>query len=769
MTEPRIQPGGVVSAESQANSITFRCDHGCGAVEGLTNRTIRLRYTTARKLQPRRSYAIEAPLPQCPVTVRQNDTHVIAATAHASLRLDKTALGVSLLDRSGNVLSQGRPIECTDKGIADHRRARANEDFFGLGEKITPLGRRGYVIENWNSDDPSPMVEGRPRMYESFPFMVGIDTATGCCWGYFLDSTYRSTFSVGRDGWDHISVSLQHDELDVYFITGTHISEVLEEYTALTGRHTMPPLWTLGYHQCRWSYMSADQVRDITGNLRSRRIPCDGIWFDIDYMDNYRVFTFDKERFAGIEQLTAQLKQQGFHCVAIVDPGVKVDDPGVYDVYDEGVREGYFITAPDGEVYHGKVWPGGTAFPDFTDPKARAWWGALHSRYYEAGIDAFWNDMNEPADHAGADKTVPSENVCRDGVSMREVHNAYGLLEAKSTVEDGMLTLRPNDRPFVLTRAAHAGTQKYAAKWGGDNRSTWSDLRNSVVQLVNMGMSGLGFYGCDVGGFSGNCTPELLVRWTQLGAFYPFFRNHSAIGSRNQEPWVFGPEVEQACREAIELRYHLIPYLYQLFYEMHTHGTPIARPLFWHHPADSRTYTCTDQFMVGRYLLVAPIVERGARSRLVYLPDGDWYHYETGESYAGGKEHVVAAPLNSIPLFVRAGSVLPVMPVVQSTADIDPATLTLEVFPGECGFAEKLYEDDGCTNEYREGAFQLNDLDYGRDTVSVRLTEESRYKRVVVRAFAGGDFTETVHENTRSVRQAVAGVGHESSDMGAAG
>ncbi len=769
MSESLAQPGAIVSTKPHDNGIAFRCEHGCGAVEGITPRTILLRYGTADQLRPRRSYAIEAPLPRRPVTAKHNDTDLTVATPDAALRLDKTTLSVTLLDRSGHVLSRGQPVERTDTGLTDHRLARDDEDFFGLGEKVTPLGRRGYLLENWNADDPSPMVEGRPRMYESFPFMIGIDTATGRCWGYFLDSPYRSTFSIGRDEWDRISVSVQHTALEIFFITGDHIAELLEEYTALTGRHAMPPLWTLGYHQCRWSYMSADQVRDITGDLRSRRIPCDGIWFDIDYMDGYRVFTFDKERFADVKQLTAGLKQQGFRCVAIVDPGVKVDEPGVYDVYDEGVRKGFFITTPQSEVYKGKVWPGGTAFPDFTDPAARAWWGALHRRYYEAGFDGFWNDMNEPADHNGPDNTMPVENVCRDGVSMKQVHNAYGLLEAKSTVEDGMLTLRPNHRPFVLTRAAHAGAQRYAAKWGGDNRSTWTDLRNSIVQLVNMGLSGLGFYGCDVGGFGGNCTPELLVRWTQLGAFYPFFRNHSAIGSCNQEPWVFGPDVEQACREAIELRYHLIPYLYQLFYEMHAGGTPVARPLFWHYPADSRTYTCTDQFMAGRYLIVAPIVERGARSRLVYLPDGDWYHYETGERYAGGTEYVVQAPLHSIPLFVRAGGVLPVMPVVQSTADIDPSVLTLEVFPGECGFAERLYEDDGWSNAYREGKFRLSDIGYGDGTLSVNLAEMSSYERVVVRVFGDGGFAETVHGTTRSVRQAIAVGDRGISGVGAAG
>ncbi|MBD3240301.1 MAG: DUF4968 domain-containing protein [Chitinivibrionales bacterium] len=769
MSEERIQPGRIVSVAPHSNRVTFSCEHGCGSVDGVSPRTIRLRYSTADELLPRRSYAIETPIPHHVVSLKQNDSHATISTANASLSLDKTALAVSLHDRAGHVLSQGLPVECTDKGVADHRRARADEDFFGLGEKITPLGRRGYLLENWNSDDPSTMVEGRPRMYDSFPFMIGIDTTTGRCWGYFLDSPYRSTFIIGRNEWDRVAVSLQHSELDIYFITGDHIAELLEEYTALTGRHAMPPLWTLGYHQCRWSYMSTDNVRDITSNLRSRRIPCDGIWFDIDYMDGFRVFTFDNDRFADVVDLTTQLKQQGFRCVAIVDPGVKVDEPGVYDVYDEGVREGHFIRTPGGEVYHGKVWPGGTAFPDFTDPKARAWWGSLHRRYYEAGIDAFWNDMNEPADHAGSDNTMPSENMCRDGVSMAEVHNVYGLLEAKSTVEDGMLALRPNDRPFVLTRAAHAGTQKYAAKWGGDNRSTWTDLKNSVVQLVNMGLSGLGFYGCDVGGFGGNCTPELLVRWTQLGAFYPFFRNHSAIGTRNQEPWTFGPEVEQACREAIERRYHLLPCFYQLFHEMHTTGAPVARPLFWHYPTDRRTYSCIDQFMLGRYLVVAPIVERGARSRLVYLPDGDWYHYETGERYTGNRECVVEAPLDSTPLFVRAGSVLPVMPVVQSTADIDTTTLTLEVFPGECGLAEKLYEDDGVSNAYRTGAFRLSDIAYREGVLSVRLAEDSVYGRVVVRVFDKGRFSETAHEGKPQVRQAVAIAESDAGSMERAG
>lgn len=755
MSTSCIQPGAISSIEPGTTGVTFRCEKGCGQVQGITPRAIRLRYTIADALSFHRSYAVETAPSQCPVHVDKNDELLEVNAGRALLRIDTASFAVSLLDDRGQILSAGDPMECTDKGVTDHRRARAHEDFFGLGEKITPLGRRGYRLENWNADDPGAMSEGREHMYESFPFMIGIDTATGSCWGYFLDAPYRSAFNVGRDDWDRLSVSVRHDELAIYFITGDRLSDLLQEYTALTGRHAMPPLWTLGFHQCRWSYMSTREARDIAGNFRSRGIPCDGMWFDIDYMDGFRVFTFDKDRFADVAELTGELKKQGFHSVAIVDPGVKVDEAGVYDVYDEGVREGYFIRTPSGEVYKGKVWPGGTAFPDFTDPKVRAWWGGLHRRYYEAGIDAFWNDMNEPADHAGADSTMPSENVCRNGVSMEKIHNVYGMLEAKATVEDGMLALRPNDRPFVLTRAAHAGTQKYAAKWGGDNRSTWIDLRNSIVQLVNMGMSGLGFYGCDVGGFGGNCTPELLVRWTQLGAFYPFFRNHSAIGTRNQEPWTYGAEVEQACRQAIELRYHLIPYLYQLFYQMHSLGTPVARPLFWHYPADSRTYACIDQFMVGPWLVVAPVVERGARSRLVYLPEGAWYHYQTGVCFAGNEEYVIQASLDSIPLFVRSGCVLPVMPVVQSTAEMDRTTLTLEVFPGECGFGEKLYEDDGCSNDYRTGAYRLSDISYRDGKLLVQLAEGSGYERVVVRVFTGGSLAETVHESRREVRQEV--------------
>jgi alpha-glucosidase len=357
----------------------------------------------------------------------------------------------------------------------------------------------------------------------------------------------------------------------------------------------------------------------------------------------------------------------------------------------------------------------------------------LHERYTRVGFNGFWNDMNEPADHASGSGTTPDELCMEDEgawSTMHRMHNQYALLMAQATVDEGLQRLSPHDRPFVLSRAANAGMQRYAALWGGDNWSSWAHLKASIAQLINMGLSGLGFFGADVGGFNGNCQPELLARWTQLGAFYPFFRNHCAINLIHQEPWSFGPRIETICRDAIALRYHLLPYFYQLFHEMHTSGAPMVRPLFWHYQNDGNTHALNDSFLLGRYLLVAPITERGATSRMVYFPQGGWIDYYTGEKFCGPGQKLIEVPLERIGLFVREGTLLPVLDPLDSTAAVDRTQLILKVFEGEQDFDEQFYEDDTCSTAYREGNFCFNRLRYQKGRVSVELNSASAITRV---------------------------------------
>jgi alpha-glucosidase len=510
-------------------------------------------------------------------------------------------------------------------------------------------------------------------------------------------------FDVGHGQADRLSFAAEAGELRYYFMAAPKLTDVLETYTALTGRMSLPPLWALGYHQARWSYPDEATVRALAAEFRQRRIPCDALYLDIDYMDGFRCFTWNRQAFPTHRQMLADLRGAGFKTVAIIDAGIKMD--AGYHVHDDGLARGAFLTYPDGTLFHGPVWPGDCYFPDFTDPAVRAWWGGLYAPLVEDGIAGFWNDMNEPS--IFRQQTMPGvlRHEC-DGhaASHREIHNAYGTQMARATA-DGLAQLRPDERHLVISRAAFAGHQRHAMVWTGDNYSTWESLRLTIPMGLSLGLSGLAFNGADVGGFMGDCTGELLARWTQLGAFTPFFRNHAAMSSVQQEPWAFGPEIEVICKRAIELRYELLPALVTAFWECSQTGLPIMRPLVLAYQSDPRCATLDDQFLLGSDLLVAPVLEPGVSGRRVYLPAGAWFDFWTGARHAGGRDVWAEAPLERIPLFVKAGSVLPMQPVIQHTGEPVPDTLILRVFPG---IGESvLYEDDGRSLAYRTGASRV--------------------------------------------------------------
>ncbi len=451
---------------------------------------------------------------------------------------------------------------------------------------------------------------------------------------------------------------------------------ILARYTELTGRMSLPPRWALGYHQCRWSYYPDSWVRKLAQEFRARQMPCDAIWLDIDYMDGYRDFTWHPQRFPDPQGLLDALHQQGFRVVTILDPGVKQDP--TYHVYQQGARAGYFCTTPDGQVFHGPVWPGMAAFPDFSRAEVRRWWGDLHATLLQVGVDGIWNDMNEPTltGHFAPELDVPRGSTLAphvqhgsEGQSLPHLalHNAYGSLMAQAAHE-ALARLRPDTRPFVLTRSAYAGVQRYAALWTGDNSSRWEHLRLAMPMCLNISLSGVAFVGVDVGGFWGNSDAELLTRWMQLGALLPFYRNHSSAHTTHQEPWAFGEPFESINRQYLELRYRLLPYLSTLFYEAAMTGAPIMRPLLWHYLNDPTTWEIEDQFLLGRDLLAAPIYEPGSSARRLYLPTGEWASFWSGERFHGPAWIEARAPLDELPLFVRAGAFLPLGPIMQHTA-----------------------------------------------------------------------------------------------------
>ena len=442
-------------------------------------------------------------------------------------------------------------------------------------------------------------------------------------------------------------------------------------------------------------------MQEIAAEFRKRKIPADVIYLDIDYQQDNRPFTVNRERFPTIEKMIKNLDDEGFKLVTITDLHI-AHLPG-YRPYDEGTKKGYFIKNPDGSEYVGPVWPGDSVFPDFTRNEVRAWWGTLYTDFVKMGIRGFWNDMNEPSVFVPS-KTAPLDTVHNvDGriTDHREIHNVFGMENVRATYE-GMLRLTPNVRPFVLTRAAYAGTQRYAATWTGDNTASWNHMRLSIPQMANLGVSGYSFIGADIGGFNGSPTPELLTRWMELGAFNPIYRNHANKGTRFREPWVDGPEHEAIRKRYIETRYRLLPYIYTSMEESSRTGVPLMRPMFVEFPEEEALATNGEEFMFGNSLLVAPKVWPFVDPYNVTLPEGEWYDYWTGNRLAGGKTISVDPPLDTLPVYVRAGTILTQQPSIQYVGEDPQGPLELRVYPGpQC--AGDLYMDDGNSLNYQHG------------------------------------------------------------------
>jgi alpha-glucosidase len=610
---------------------------------------------------------------------------------------------IEFVDPAGNVVAaDAEPM--TLRGHADPfavpvtgggprmvKRRAPGERFFGCGERTSGLEKTGSHQVFWNIDPPQGHTASFNNLYTSIPFVISL--VDGRAHGVLFDSTHRVEIDLAKADPERVVYEAAGGDLVYYVILGPTPRELLDRYTALTGRTPMPPLWALGNQQSRWSYMSADELREIADGFRSRGIPCDALYLDIDYMDGYRVFTWDDERFPDPTGFIAALGDDGFRVVTIIDPGVKAD--AAYSVYREGRARGYFCRTRDGEEYRNVVWPGICAFPDFSDPAVRGWWGGHHAGLLDAGVAGVWCDMNEPALFVPQGSTMPDDVVHPGGGRTRhhaEVHNAYGQWMAQATRE-GLARLRPERRPLVISRAGYAGLQRHALQWTGDNSSWWEHLWMSMPQLQNLGLSGIAWSGVDIGGFFGDCDGELLARWTEFGVFQPFVRNHSAMGTARQEPWAFGEPWESICRDMLRLRMRLLPYLYTAFEECHRTGTPILRPLLFEFPDDPVTYTADDEFMVGSALLVAPVTRPGVEHRHVYLPAGTWHHLWTAQPVAGPAHILAHAPLGQPAIYVRANTPIPLGDPVMHTGE--PSGLTWRVFASPGSGSASLYEDAG--------------------------------------------------------------------------
>ena len=623
------------------------------------------------------------------------------------MTIQKSPLLVDFSDAQGKaVLSDepSLPMAWDGERVRVWKKMPLLENYYGLGDKPGALNRRNRAFTMWNTDAYG-FQESTDPIYKTIPFFMGV--LDGRAYGIFFDNTYRSNFDFGIASPDYYSFGSEGGEINYYYLAGPDPRKVVQTYVDLTGHTELPPYWTLGFQQSRYSYYPEARVLEVAKTFRNKKIPADAIYLDIDYQQGYAPFTVNREYFPTFEQMVKDLSAEGFHTVLITDLHIKFDPDHGYKPFNTGMKEDVFVKKADGSLYIGEVWPGPSVFPDFTLTRVRKWWGELYKDFVGMGIAGFWNDMNEPALFQTPTKTMPLDNRHRldDGTSLdhRAIHNVFGMQNVRGTY-DGLRILRPNERPFVLTRAAYAGTQRYAATWSGDNSSTWNHIRMSTPLMLNMGISGYPFVGSDIGGFAGSPPMDLLTRWIELGAFNPIYRDHTGKGTNDQEPWAGGPEQEAIRRRYIELRYRLLPYTYTTVEETTRTGLPIMRPLFLEYPETTAFYDDDRDFLFGNDLLVEPVVTEMLDPLVLNLPSGIWYDFWSAEQVVDSDKLELHPKLDELPLYVRAGAIVPLQNIIQFTGETPTGALELRVYAGDhCHGA--LYQDDGHTYDYQKGAF----------------------------------------------------------------
>ena len=739
----------VTSSHTLANGIEIHSGAAIMQVTALRDDVVRVRVGPAGQLPEDASWAVlpASRTASVNVTPESNGAAVGFKTAKLHVSVHKDPLGLTVTDNAGHVIVQdlpGRPIEYHGSSFRAYLKSPEDEHYFGLGDKPGPLDRRNEAFADWNTDAFGWQQSTDP-IYKSIPWFITF--RKGISAGVFLDNTWRASFDFNKEYRDGYSFGSEGGPLDFYIVYGPEPRDVVETWAWLVGKTPMPPLWALGYQQSRYSYFPEAEVRRIASRLRSERIPADVIWLDIDYQSKNWPFTVDPERFPTFEQMIQDLRTEHLRTVVITDLHIADQPLAKYRPFEEGIAGDHFVKNPDGTIYEGVVWPGKAVFPDFTRKASREWWGTLYADFVKKGVAGFWNDMNEPAIFQVASKTMPDDiqhRIDEPGFAPRaashlEVHNIYGMQNSRATFE-GLLKLEPNLRPFVMTRASFAGGHRFASTWTGDNSSTWDHLRQTTPQLLNLGLSGFAMAGADVGGFAGSPQSELLTRWLEVAAFHPIDRDHTAIGTKPQEPWENGTAEDLSLRRRyIEERYRLMPYLYTTAEEMSRTGLPIMRPLFLEFPhgaADGGPLDLStgNAFMVGSDLLVAqsPYPDE-MDDYSVALPPSSWYDYWTGSRIdpASGRKGIdnaaIAQPevhiqrtLETLPVFVRAGSIVPEQPLVQSTEEKPQGPLTLRVYPPTAPGADckgALYLDDGVSYDFRKG-------DYLRMRFNCRLSAQ---------------------------------------------
>jgi alpha-glucosidase len=742
--------GDVQRVQRSSAGVLLRAQHGSALVESIAGVGVRVRVrfgdslaTSSATFPTLRSLATgDTPPALGQATVREAGDTVIVSAEGMEVRALRHPLRLVVRDGAGRELLHESFGAATYSGrVVHYVRDLPRTRYYALGEQPVGMLRNGGVFPFWNTDRFAYGV-GETPIYSSMPFYIGV--SDGVAHGVLYDNPFRGEMEFANRLPGSIGYTAEGGvdggELRFYVIAGPELDAVLGHFTRLTGRMPVPPRWALGNQQSRYSYYPDSQVMNVATEFRRRDIPLDVLYLDIHHMDGYRVFTWNPERFPQPKRMLDSLAAMGVKVVTIVDPGVKKDS--TFRLYRDGLARHAFVTTPDGATAFGKVWPDTSAFPDFSRADVRRWWGDAQGALTGAGVRGIWNDMNEPSSFFGL---TLSELAQFDGDGQPgthlEYHNQYGMLMARASYE-GLRRLHPDERPFVIIRAGYTGMQRYTSIWTGDNRSTWDHLRVSIPMVLSLGLSGQPFSGSDIGGFTGTPSGELYGRWLQSAALLPFFRTHSSVDVPRREPWVYGAERERANRATIRLRSRLLPALYTAFNQHARSGAPVVRPVFWSQLADSAALEVNDQYLLGDHLLAAPVTDSAADARSVYLPAGRWYRLGNDSTYAGAQRVRVSAPealrdggdttgLRGLPIFARAGAVVPMQAVLPYDGARRLDTLELHVWPAATApVRSELYEDAGDGYAYERGDYRLTTFTSSGGTngaTSITLARDGRF------------------------------------------
>lgn len=709
--------GGFQSIAEQGSTLLIKAQAGFLKIALFADEVIKISFNKTDDFESH-SYAVVALPVAKKIDWAQNDSEIVVTSDTYKVVVKKFPISITLTDSNGSVINQDDTLGTAWIGeqVTTYKKLQEGERFIGLGEKTGNLDRRGSHLQNWNTDAYG-YHSGTDPLYSSIPFYIGVHHQH--CYGIFFDNTHKSFFNFGASNNRFASFSADAGEMSYYFVLGKTVPQIIQNYTWLTGRMELPPLWSIGYQQCRYSYYPDKEVLNVAKTFREKEIPADALVLDIHYMDKYKIFTWDKKHFPDPKAMIDGLKQMGFQIVIMCDPGIKVEEG--YEPYESGKNEKVFIQYPDGENYSGQVWPGWCHFPDFTNPKTRKWWAEKFKDYVELGVEGFWNDMNEIATWGHG---LP-ENIEFDfegnRATARRGRNVFGFQMARSTYE-GTKSLMNGKRPFNLTRSGFAGIQRYAAVWTGDNVSYDEHMLLGVRIVNSMGLSGVAFAGYDAGGFVGNADIKLFTRWMSIASLAPFFRAHTMINTRDSEPWSYGEEAEQICRNYIKFRYQLMPYIYALFYEASQTGMPVQRSLAINYTHEAKVYVGAyqHQYLFGPSILVCP-VESNKELMKIFLPEGEWYYLFDGRKFSGNQEIYFESPIHRLPIFIKGGSILPMQPSVLSTSE-KPDELILHIYNGNSKSEFEYFVDDGQTYSYQSGNYCKRNLIFDPTQRKITLT-----------------------------------------------